>query len=51
MTRPAIYLGDGLYAEHQGHQVRLYASNGITATDQVFLDREMLTKLMEYMTP
>lgn len=49
--RPPAYLGDGLYAEHQGYQVRLYAFNGITTTDEVFLDREMLARLNEYMTP
>lgn len=46
--KPAIYLGDGLYVEDQGYQIRLYASNGITVTAEVFLDREMLAGLMKY---
>ncbi len=46
--RSPIYLGDGLYAEDQGYQIRLYASNGLEATDEVFLDREMLEKLNKW---
>ena len=43
-----IYLGDGLYAEDSGYNIRLYASNGVTATEEVFLDREMLKKLVDW---
>lgn len=43
--RSPIYLGDGLYAEDQGYQIRLYASNGLTTTNEVFLDQSMLQKL------
>jgi len=44
--RDPIYLGDGLYAEedHPG-RMRLYASNGITVTNEVFLDGDMLAQL------
>lgn len=48
--KPPVYLGDGLYAEDQGYQVRLYATNGISVTEEVFLDREMLAALMKYVS-
>lgn len=35
---PQTYLGDGLYAEFDGFQIRLYASNGETTTNEVYLD-------------
>jgi hypothetical protein len=44
---PPIYLGDGCYAE-QGHwvgEVCVYASNGMTRTDQVYLDLAMIDQL------
>jgi hypothetical protein len=36
------YLGDGLYAEFDGYQVELYASNGVTKTDSVYFDFDVL---------
>lgn len=45
VKKEPIYLGDGLYAEDQGYQIRLYASNGLTTTNEVFLDQSMLQKL------
>lgn len=32
------YLGDGLYAEFDGFQIRLYASDGQAVLSEVFLD-------------
>lgn len=43
-----IYLGDGLYAEDQGYQYRLYADNGVVVYNEVFLDQEMLDKLVKW---
>lgn len=43
-----IYLGDGLYAEDRGYDIRLYATNGMTVHDQVFLDRGMLARLASW---
>lgn len=43
-----IYLGDGLYAEDQGHQIRLYATNGMYSTNEVFLDGQMLSTLVDW---
>lgn len=42
------YLGDGLYAEDEGYRIRLYASNGIETTNEVFLDDHMLVTLMSW---
>lgn len=42
------YLGDGLYAEYDGWQVRLYASNGVHATNQVFLEPGVLAAFQRY---
>lgn len=48
VKKEPIYLGDGLYAEDQGYQIRLYASNGLETTNEVYLDREMLAKLNKW---
>jgi hypothetical protein len=37
------YLGDGLYAEFDGYQVRLWASDGVRCTNEVFLDGTTMT--------
>lgn len=42
------YLGDGLYADFDGSQVELYASNGIAKTNQVFLDPYVLQRFLDY---
>jgi hypothetical protein len=42
------YLGDGLYASFDGHQVELYASNGVERTNRVFLDDRTLAAFLEY---
>lgn len=44
-----VYLGDGLYAEHQGYQVRVYASNGVRTSDEVFLELPALKRLVEFL--
>jgi hypothetical protein len=40
------YLGDGLYVDHDGYQVRLYASDGISVTNEVFLDPRTLESFL-----
>jgi hypothetical protein len=47
-SREPEYLGDGLYAEFDGWQIRLYAHNGIHATHQVFLEPETLAAFLRY---
>jgi hypothetical protein len=43
------YLGDGLYVEHDGYQYRLFASNGIHTTNEVFLDPRVLEAFQRYL--
>lgn len=42
------YLGDGFYASFDGWQIELYASNGISKTDAVFLDPSVLHSFMSF---
>lgn len=43
-----VYLGDGLYAAFDGWQIRLYAHNGVTATNEVFLEPQVLAVFLRY---
>lgn len=43
-----VYLGGGLYAEFDGWQITLYASNGVIRTNEVFLEPEDLTAFLRY---
>jgi hypothetical protein len=42
------YLGDGLYAEFDGFQVKLYASNGVTHTNVVYLEPGVLQSFLTW---
>ncbi len=42
------YLGDGLYATYNGWDLELFAHNGIAKTNSVYLDPEVLAKLLDY---
>lgn len=42
------YLGDGLYAEFDGYQIEIYASNGVNKTARVFLDNLVTNNFVEY---
>lgn len=42
------YLGDGLYVDFDGYQIKLYASDGIRATDTVWLEPRVLGRFLEY---
>jgi hypothetical protein len=42
------YLGDGLYVSWDGWQIRLYAHNGVEATNEVFLEPEVLVAFLRY---
>lgn len=44
----AQYLGDGLYADYDGYQIRLYASNGIETSNQVFLEPNVVDAFLSY---
>lgn len=43
------YLGDGLYAAYDGYMVRLYASNGMQVTNEVWLEPEVLESFKIFM--
>lgn len=47
LTTPR-YLGDGLYAEFDGYQFKLYAHNGVLATDAVYLDPSVTQSFINY---
>jgi hypothetical protein len=44
----AEYLGDGLYVEFDGFQFRLYASNGIHVTNEVYLEPSVLAAFLNF---
>jgi hypothetical protein len=43
-----VYLGDGLYAEYDGWQIRIYASNGVRVTNEVYLEPSVLQSFLSY---
>lgn len=42
------YLGDGAYAEFSGYDITVYASNGISRTDQVCLGATEFRALVRF---
>jgi hypothetical protein len=42
------YLGDGLYVELDGHQLKLVASDGIRDHDTVYLEPSTFAALVDY---
>ena len=42
------YLGGGLSADFNGHQVELYTGNGYGITNQVFLDQSVLNAFLQW---
>ena len=43
---PKIYLGDGVYAAHDGFGVWLTAEDGIQATDGIYIEPNVLDHLV-----
>ena len=43
------YLGDGLYAYHDGYGVWLTAEDGIRVTDGVYLEPQVFVALQEFL--
>jgi hypothetical protein len=43
-----VYLGDGLYADFDGWQIELYASDGERKTNRVYLEPTVLGRFEEY---
>lgn len=49
MTAPEpTYLGDGLYAAFDGLMVRIFATDGVTITNVVYLEPEVLNAFMRF---
>ncbi len=46
---PKIYLGDGVYAAHDGFGVWLTAEDGITATDGIYIEPNVLEALGKWL--
>lgn len=47
-TDKADYLGDGVYADMDGQMVRLTTENGVEATNEIFLEPEIVLALVRY---
>ena len=43
------YLGDGLYVSYDGYHYRLYASDGISTSNEVFLDAGVLNNFIRFL--
>jgi hypothetical protein len=48
MLQDRQYLGDGVYAEHDGYQVWLSITDGITTSDLIALDPDVFAALLRY---
>jgi len=48
--KKATYLGDGVYAEEDSYitQIRLYTSNGVKVTNEIFLEPQSIHKLIKF---
>ena len=42
------YIGDGVYAEYDGFQIKLTAENGIEVLDTIYLEPRTFENLIEY---
>lgn len=43
-----VYLGDGVYAEDDDFGITLTTENGIEATNEIYLEYDVLSNLLEY---
>jgi len=48
MSKPKLYLGDGAYVEFTGYNFRLYTSNGIEETNEIFLEVDHFVALKDF---
>ena len=46
--KPPTYLGDGLYAQYDGYQIRLYADGFMGRVQEVYLDSATLQAFEQY---
>lgn len=42
------YLGDGLYASFDGFQIRLYATDGVSVSNEVFMEPSVYDALLRF---
>ena len=47
-TQEPTYLGDGLYADFDGYQIELFATDGIHVTNKVYLEPKVLENFLNY---
>jgi hypothetical protein len=48
VSNHATFLGDGLYADFDGYNVEIFASNGIIRTNRVFLEPCVLEAFLRW---
>jgi hypothetical protein len=46
----AVYLGDAVYAEHDGFTITLTTSDGVAVTNEIVLEPEVCEGLLRYIT-
>ena len=49
MTTTKRYLGDGVYAEHQGDRVVLTTEDGVHVTNTIVLEYDVAIALIQFM--
>jgi hypothetical protein len=48
-SKTAVYLGDAVYADFDGYQVRLSTTNGIVETNEIYLEPKVLSNFLQYL--
>lgn len=48
MNSKKVYLGDGLYARHDGFSFWLSAENGVSVQDEICLEPEVLQSFFDF---
>ena len=47
-TATKLYLGDGVYVDHDGFNLILTTENGISVTNEIFLEPDIFEALKRY---
>lgn len=47
-TPPEMYIGDGVYAKFDGYGVWLYTSDGVTVTNEIYLEPSVFATLKNF---
>lgn len=48
MSELKEYIGDGAYVDFNGHDIRIYTSDGVTETNEIFLERFVYEALKRF---